>query len=116
MQGLRRRLREPRATGHKGASCSRNQRSTSLTRSALALISYVCHITHMHCKDFLPKRCPLTQHKAAGYIHSAATKNWGWASVFSALTLAATPAYTQFSICRQGKRGRPCDSAAVPPL
>src|SRR5882762_5734001 len=86
MQGLRRRLREPRATGHKGASCSRNQRSTSLTRSALALISYVCHITHMHCKDFLPKQCPLTQHKAAGYIHSAATKNWGWARNSASLT------------------------------
>src|ERR1700739_1199470 len=42
----------------------------------------MCAICHTYiARIFFQSGVVLAQHKAAGYIHSAATKNWGWARV-----------------------------------
>lgn len=52
-QGLRRRLREPRAAGQRVSACCCNQRWTSAGDSSWGFMLYRCHMTHIHVKKEL---------------------------------------------------------------
>ena len=79
MHGLRRRLSEPSPAGQSLCSSARNQRSTCSGVSRGRGMRYMCHITHIHVKLFLPATQVVEEPNGQWAGPSKVNQNWGWA-------------------------------------